>query len=240
MKMFFKKWMPVTLLLVSAQFAVAAPETDLDKVRAELVKMIPAAAEASIEPAQVKGVYRLEVNGAFAFALVDGDFVLIGDLYNTKDQVNLGDQAANERMAARIKDVPTSDMIVFGPAEPTRYMTVFTDIDCGYCRKLHAEIEDLTAAGIQVRYIAFPRAGIGSESYNKYVSVWCNADQQTSLTTAKAGGVVPDATCENPIERNYQTGREVGVRGTPTIVFDDGTVTPGYQPSAEIISRLGL
>ncbi|MEO0368401.1 MAG: thioredoxin fold domain-containing protein, partial [Pseudomonadota bacterium] len=95
-------------------------------------------------------------------------------------------------------------------------------------------------AGIQVRYLAFPRAGINSNSYNKYVSVWCNADQQTSLTAAKSGNSVEDATCENPIATNYQLGRDVGVRGTPTIIFDDGTVAPGYLPSAELIRRLGL
>ena len=131
-------------------------------------------------------------------------------------------------------------MIVYGPKDAKRHITVFTDIDCGYCRKLHNEMPELTAAGIQVRYLAYPRAGVGSKSHKKYVSVWCNSDQQTAMTDAKAGRDVPVASCENPVEESFELGRKVGVEGTPTIIFDDGTLTPGYLPSATLIERLGL
>ncbi len=237
-------------LLLLAIFCVSAlsltsvvtadQSTDIEKVRAELVKMIPPAAQAEIVPSPVPGVYRMQVQGNYAFAYVQGDYVLLGDLYNTKDQVNIGDQAASAQMAEQLKDVPTDKMIVYGPKDPKRYITVFTDIDCGYCRKLHNEIGDLTAAGIQVRYLAFPRAGVGSDSHKKYVSVWCNADQQTALTAAKSGKPVASASCANPVEETYKLGVQVGVRGTPTIVFDDGTVRPGYVPSAELIKQLGI
>lgn len=220
--------------------AFAQSDDRIEAIRAELAKMVPAAAEAEIIKSPVAGIYRLEVGGSFAYAYVDGDYVLLGDLLNTKEQVNLGDQAGNERMAKVIADVPVSQMIVFGPDEPKRHITVFTDIDCGYCRKLHAEVPELTAAGIQVRYLAFPRAGVGSSSYDKYVSVWCNADQQESLTVAKQGETVASATCENPVASSYELGREVGVRGTPTIIFDDGSIIGGYKPSQELISLLGL
>lgn len=228
----------VSMILSSISFA--DEQTDIKKVRAELVKMIPQAAQAEIIASPVDGIYRLQVQGKYAFAFVSGDFVLLGDLYNTKNLVNVGDQAASERMAQMLEDVPTSKMIVYGPEKPKRHITVFTDIDCGYCRKLHNEMAALNAAGIQVRYLAFPRAGIGSNSHKKYVSVWCNADQQTALTTAKAGGEVEVANCDNPIAENYNLGMQVGVSGTPTIIFDDGQVTPGYLPSAELIRRLGL
>jgi len=218
----------------------AQDKGDIDKVRAELVKMIPQAAQAEIVASPAAGVYRIQVQGNYAYAYVEGDFVLLGDLYNTETQVNLGDQAAAEQMATRLKEVSTDQMIVFGPENPKRHITVFTDIDCGYCRKLHREVPELTAAGIQVRYLAFPRAGVGSASHNKYVSVWCNENQQTALTDAKAGNTVASATCDNPIEETYKLGREVGVRGTPTIIFDDGTVAPGYIPSPQLIERLGL
>lgn len=213
---------------------------DIDRVRAELLKMIPAATTAEITPSPIAGVYRVEVSGNFAFAYVDGDYVLFGDLYNTKEQVNLGEQARNERMAGMIKDVPVNEMIVFGPDKPKRTITVFTDIDCGYCRKLHREVPQLTEAGIQVRYLAFPRAGIGSDSYKKYVSVWCSDDQQTAMTSAKAGESVSPASCENPIADSYNLGQRVGVSGTPTIIFDDGRVTPGYIPYERLIRQLGL
>ncbi|MFT5134981.1 MAG: thiol:disulfide interchange protein DsbC [Arenicella sp.] len=226
--------------VLGSAVSLADEKTDIEKVRVELEKMIPQAASAEIVASPVKGVYRLQLQGNYAFAYVAGDYVLMGDLYNTKSQVNFGDQASSERMASLLKDVPTSKMIVYGPENPKRYMTVFTDIDCGYCRKLHNEVPELNAAGIEVRYLAFPRAGIGSASHKKYVSVWCNDDQQTALTTAKAGGNVAAASCDNPIEETYKLGKQVGVKGTPTIIFDDGTVAPGYLPSATLIERLGL
>ncbi len=228
-------------LSMSAFSAHAASEAKkIELVRAEIVKMIPPAIDAEIVVTPAKDVYRMEFQGSYAYVYVAGDHVLIGELLNTKDQVNLGDEAKTERVATVIKDVPTSKMIVFGPKDAKRHITVFTDIDCGYCRKLHNEVTELTDAGIQVRYLAFPRAGVGSDSYKKYVSVWCNGDQQSALTTAKNGGSVPAATCDNPITETYNLGQQVGVRGTPTIIFDDGTLTPGYLPAPELIRRLGI
>lgn len=233
------------LFIFTSSIAVADKHADdeqgnIDKVRLELIKMIPQAANAEIIASPVAGIYRLQVQGNYAYAFVDGDYVLLGDLFNTKDGVNLGDAAATERMARLIESVPESKMIVYGPEKPKRYITIFTDIDCGYCRKLHREVPQLTEAGIQVRYLAYPRAGVGSDSHKKYVSVWCNDDQQTALTDAKSGKDVATAGCDNPIEETYNLGREVGVRGTPTIIFDDGTVTPGYLPPEQLIAQLGL
>lgn len=213
---------------------------DVAKIRAELVKMIPVVEEAEISATDVKGVYRMLIQGNYAYAYVDGDFALIGDLFNTKDKVNLGEVAASQRMADIIDAVPTSKMIIYGPENPKRYITVFTDIDCGYCQKLHKEIPQLTEAGIQVRYLAYPRSGVPSASYDKYVSVWCNDDQQTALTSAKAGNTPVAAVCDNPVEETFNLGREVGVRGTPTMIFDDGTVVPGYVQYEQLIQRLGL
>lgn len=228
-----------TTLLFSG-FAQADDASDIATIRAELVKMIPVVEDAEIIKTDVDGVYRLLIQGNYAYAYVDGDFALIGDLFNTKDKVNLGELAASERMAELIGAVPTDKMIVYGPEDPKRHITVFTDIDCGYCRKLHAEVPELTDAGIQVRYLAYPRAGVPSDSYDKYQSVWCSDDQQTAMTDAKAGQAVASAECANPIEETFNLGREVGVNGTPTMIFDDGTVVPGYVPHAQLIERLGL
>jgi thiol:disulfide interchange protein DsbC len=228
----------LSITTFSAQAASVAEE--IERVRAELVKMIPPAIDAEIVTTPAENVYRMELQGNYAFVYVAGEHVLIGELLNTKEQINLGDAAQAERVAKVIEEVPTSKMIVFGPKDAKRHITVFTDIDCGYCRKLHDEVTELTDAGIQVRYLAFPRAGVGSESHKKYVSVWCSDDQQSAMTMAKSGGTVPAATCENPVTETYNLGQQVGVRGTPTIIFDDGTLTPGYLPSAELIRRLGI
>jgi len=224
----------------SAPSLYAESAKEIEKIRAELVKMAPDAATAEIVKSPAKEVYQVELDGNFYFAYVDGDHVLFGDLINTKNKVNIGTQAKAKRMSKVISEFPTEKMIVYGPEDAKRHITVFTDIDCGYCRKLHQEVPQLTEAGIQVRYLAFPRAGVGSNSHKKYVSVWCNKDQQTALTDAKSGNNVPTASCDNPVAETYQLGQTVGVQGTPTIIFDDGTMSPGYIPSAQLIKRLGL
>jgi len=228
------------LFLSHGSAFAASSDKEIEKIRAELVKMIPPAEDAEIVETPAKNVYRLQLQGNYAYAYVDGDHVLIGDLYNTKEQKNLGETAQAKLTSDKIAAVSTDKMIVYGPKDAKRHITVFTDIDCGYCRKLHREMPELNAAGIQVRYLAFPRAGIGSDSHKKYVSVWCNADPQTALTDAKAGKAVPAASCDNPISESYKLGQQVGVRGTPTIIFDDGTVTPGYLPHADLIERMGI
>lgn len=222
----------------------ADENADIEKVRAELAKVTPKAVNSEIKSSPVKGVYSLVIGGKYSYAYVDGDYVLLGELFNTKDQVSLGDRASAERMAKLIDEMPRSKMIVYGPEDAKRHITVFTDIDCVYCRKLHLEVPELNAAGIQVRYLAYPRAGLGSISHKKYISVWCSDDQRSSLTTAKAGVTVEisetTAACDNPIVESYNLGRTVGVVGTPTIIFDDGTVTPGYLPAKTLIKKLGL
>ncbi len=226
-----------TLLLNSLALAADSDKqkAEIEKVRAELSKMIPPAETAEIVATDAKDVYRLAVQGNFAYAHVSGDYVLIGDLYNTETKENLGDVAQ-----AKYIDGYKDKMIVFGPKEADRYITVFTDIDCGYCRKLHQEVPELNKAGVQVRYLAFPRAGVGSESYDKYVSVWCNDNPQQALTDAKSGRTVANATCDNPISETYSLGRQFGVNGTPTIIMDDGTRAPGYMPSTQLLQRMGV
>jgi thiol:disulfide interchange protein DsbC len=234
-----------TLMAVSLALsgnAYGDDKSDIEKVRAELAKMMPMASQMDIQKTDAEGVYQGELNGNYIYVHVSGDHVLVGDLLNTKTRENLGEVAAAKRLASEISSASTEDMIIFESQKKDkqegRYITVFTDIDCGYCRKLHNEVPALNEAGIDVRYLAYPRAGIGSASYKKYVSVWCNADQQDSLTRAKAGQSVAQAECDNPIAKTFNLGRRVGVRGTPTIIFDDGTLLPGYLPAAELIKRL--
>ena len=126
--------------------AHASPLEDVEKVRAELVKMVPPASDAPILETAVNGIYRLELDNGFYYAYVDGDHILFGDLVNTKDKVNLGEQAKSERTAALIEGTPMGKMIVYGPKDAKRHVTVFTDIDCGYCRKLHLEVPKLNEA----------------------------------------------------------------------------------------------
>jgi len=168
--------------------AQADDVADISKVREQASKMFRGIEDAKIIKSPAKNVYRIAFGtGGYAFAYVEGDFVLLGDLYNVEEQVNLSEKATNDAMVDAISKIPEKNMISYGPKKPKRYVTVFTDIDCHFCRKLHNEVPALNEAGIQVRYVAYPRAGINSPSYNKFVSVWCNDDKQKALTDAKAG-----------------------------------------------------
>jgi len=154
-------------------------------------------------------------------------------------RVSLGDEAKGQRIVSLLAGA-AGKSIDYGPANPKRVMNIFTDIDCGYCRKLHNEMSQLTAAGIQVRYFAFPRAGINSASYNKYVNVWCADDRNAAMDTAKAGANVPTKSCDNPIADTHRLGKEIGLRGTPMLVYDDGTIVNGYKPANVLIAEMGL
>ena len=137
--------------------------------------------------------------------------------------------------------VDSKDAWVFKPAGKTKaVVSVFTDVDCGYCRKLHAEVPRLNELGVEVRYLAYPRAGIGSASYNTIVSAWCADDRGTALTDAKAGKTIAAKTCVNPVAEQFQLGQEVGVTGTPAIVTDSGKLLPGYMPADVLAQTLGL
>ena len=157
---FYKSVTIVGFLIASLAFSLVRADavSDIEKVRVEVTKIIPAATNAVITQTDAQNVFQIEFQGAYAYAYVQGDFVLVGDLYDSKRLVNIGTELTNKKMADAVSKVPTSKMIVYGPEKPKRYVTVFTDIDCGYCRKLHNEVPELNEAGVQVRYLAFPRA----------------------------------------------------------------------------------
>lgn len=135
-----------------------------------------------------------------------------------------------------LKNLKSTDMVVYGPENPKATVTAFTDLNCGYCRKLHNEIPRLTELGIQIRYLALPRQGVGSPGYNKMVTIWCSADRQVAMSRAMQGESLPPKTCQNAIREQLALARKLGVSGTPTLIFADGTVWPGYL-SAEKLAR---
>ena len=139
-----------------------------------------------------------------------------------------------------MSSLDTSGQITFSPPEAEYDLTVFTDIDCGYCRKLHAQVEEYNKQGIAIHYMAFPRAGIGSRSYEKAVSVWCADDKQGAMTDAKMGAEPAPDQCDNPVARQYQAGVELGVTGTPALLTASGQLIPGYVPPDKLRERLDL
>ena len=231
----------IVLLICSyVVLTVAAHAATQEEVTLEVKKMFPRLGDVELQPSPIKGVYQFWVGANLTFAYYIDGHLMMGDMFDTVKKVSLSDGAQKGRIKTMVSDLPSDDMIVYGPENPKRVINVFTDIDCGFCRKLHGEMAELNEAGIQVRYLAFPRAGVGSPSFKKYVSAWCADDRQKALTIAKSGGSLPAKTCDNPIAKTHALGMEVGLRGTPMLVYDDGTVVSGYKPAADLIAEFGL
>lgn len=198
-----------------------------------------------IQKTEKDGVLRVKVQDrGDIYVLDDGKYFFVGDLYRADKTglVNVSDAMRSVERAELIAEVKKKDTIVFAPkGEVKKTINVFTDVDCGYCRKIHQEVPQLNAMGVEVRYLAFPRAGVGSQSYNKIASAWCAKDQQTALTKLKNRESIPNNVCDgNPVASQYDLGQKLGVSGTPSIVLPTGEVIPGYLPADQLATRIGL
>lgn len=219
--------------------SVAVLAADPDQViRATLHKLQPDLPIEAIAESPMSGLFQVHLKGGrMLYASADGQFLLQGNLYQMRgdDAVNLTAQAESKGIAKVINDIPLSEMVVFSPKEPAKtHITVFTDTDCGYCQKLHSEVPELNREGVEVRYVAFPRQGVGSHGYNGLVSVWCAKDRQEAMNKAKSRQELPAGHCENPVAKQYELGQMVGVNGTPAIILANGQMIPGYRPAPEL------
>ena len=184
-------------------------------------------------------------DGPVLYATRDGRFLLLnGDLLAVSETSisNWTEQRRTKERVELIAALDIDDMIVFSPAEPAKgYVNVFTDITCGYCRKLHLEMDDLNRRGVEVRYLAFPRGGLESDGARQLATAWCSRNRASTLTSLKSGVEMPINECEgNPVAEHYALGNRLGVRGTPAIVTSDGQLIPGYKPAADIAALLGI
>lgn len=224
----------VALLALSASAAWADKETATAAIRT----LVPDVSVDSVQDAPVEGFQEVIVNGNVIYVSNDGKYLMQGMLYdidNRKDLTEVRKAGMREKAMAA---APMGERIIFPAKDKKHTVTVFTDIDCGFCRRMHQEIETYTSQGIEVQYLMFPRAGTGSDSFRKAVAVWCDKDQRKALTIAKNGEDPGDATCSNPIEAQFQLGQRVGVSGTPTIIFEDGSIQPGYLTADQLLQRL--
>lgn len=213
----------------------AAPE----RVAKAVARSFPGVEPAHVAASPVPGLYEVVLGGELVYVTEDGRHLLTGTLFDLEARQNLTEPVLAGLRLRALERVPESRMIVFEPQGETRYtITTFTDIDCPYCRRMHAEIDDLTALGIRVRYLLYPRAGVGSESYDKAVSVWCAADRNAALTRAKRGWNPPKRRCENPVEEHMRLADELGLTGTPMTVTERGAQIRGYRAPQELIAHL--
>jgi thiol:disulfide interchange protein DsbC len=232
------RWMILAMCLPWT-FAAAQDRPELS--RDELAAEFPGMAAEDIVEAAVPGMYEVAIGSSVAYVSKDGRYILQGDLYDLDENANLTER---RRAKARVDLLSTADpatMIVFSPGGDAvkHTITVFTDIDCGYCRQFHREIAKVNALGIEVHYLFYPRTGPDTDSWYKAEKVWCSEDRNTALTEAKLGGQVPEDSCEsNPVESHYDLGNLVGVRGTPTIFASNGEQLGGYVAPDELLQLL--
>ncbi|MDO8909285.1 MAG: DsbC family protein [Pseudohongiella sp.] len=180
----------------------------------------------------MEGLYELIMSsGEILLSDRTGQFLITGELYQTQAQglINLTAQTRQVQVKELIAGMPEDQMIIFSPENPVATITVFTDVDCTYCRRLHHDVEAINARGIAVRYVAYPRGGADSTAYPKMISVWCAPDRKRALTQAKNGQNLPDRDCQNPVLNQHALGNRIGITGTPAIILPDGQLVPGYM-----------
>jgi thiol:disulfide interchange protein DsbC len=207
--------------------------------RAEIAKRLDVLTDA-IRPSALSGIFEVSRGGEVLYVSADGRYALSGDLYDTGTGKNLTEKRRIEARSGALKAIADSDTIIFTPKSPRYSVTVFTDVDCSYCRKLHSEIAEYNRLGIRVRYVFYPRSGPGTDSWRKAESVWCAADRQAALTLAKSGKELPsNASCgPTPVARTYALGQELGMRGTPGIFTERGNYFAGYYGPERLLQKL--
>jgi len=221
-------------------FALTLPIANADEnaIRQSMAKSMPSMKIDSVQASEVKGLYEVMVGANIFYVSEDGKYLLQGRLVDVAARKDLTEAKLSNARKLAIEKIGQENMIVFKPKIKKYTVTVFTDIDCGYCRKLHSEIDQYLAQGITIQYLFFPRAGKGSDSYNKAVSVWCAKDRNAALTDAKKGNTPPAKTCDNPVDEHMQLGADFDVKGTPMIVTEKGNIYPGYLPAKQLVEAL--
>jgi len=194
-----------------------------------------------IGPAPIPGFRQVIADGTVLYVSDDGRYLIQGTLIDVAKRQNLSERAMAQVRKEILATLPEADRIVFAPKGATRHtVVVLTDVECGYCRKFHSEIERYNALGIRVEYLAFPRAGLGSDDYRKMVAVWCAPDRRKALTDAKNDRPVPLAPgcTRTPVDMQYRAGQRMGLEGTPMILTPDGRLLGGYLPPERLLQRL--
>ncbi len=228
----------VLTLLGFVMLTVNSAKADEEAIRLAFKNAMPDLKIDSVQMSEAKGLYEVSAGSSVLYVSEDGKYLIEGHLIDIAAKKDLTEAKMDSNRQQALSKISEDTMIVFEPAMKRHKVTIFTDIDCGYCRKLHAEIDQYLAEGITVQYMFYPRAGKGSESYNKAVSVWCSDDKKMALTAAKKGGTPEAKSCDNPVDEHMQLGVDFKVRGTPMIVTEKGKVFPGYVPAKRLAQAL--
>jgi thiol:disulfide interchange protein DsbC len=187
----------------------------------------------------INGVYEITHGSEISYVTADGKYAILGDLIDVDSDANLSENRRRAIRARLIDSVPENEMLVFSPKDPKYTVTVFTDIDCGYCRRLHSQIAEYNRLGIRVRYLFFPRTGPDTDSWHKAEAVWCSSNRNEALTRAKNGEDIKAPKCSTDIiKRDFELGQKLAVDGTPAIFLASGQMLPGYAPPGRLMQYL--
>src|SRR5271163_5261016 len=225
---------------VLGQARAQAP-AEMPDPRAALVKLLPAGTKVDdLVPSPIPGVYQFVQGAEVSYLTADGKYYLDGNVYDMATRANLTEALRARARLALINAVPETQMVIFSPKNPLYTITVFTDVDCQYCRKLHSDMQELNRLGVRVRYMFYPRTGPNTESWRKAEVVWCSADRNDALTRAKAGAQLDmNKKCDaTPVAREYALGQNIGVRGTPAILTENGDYISGYMPPRDLVKEI--
>ena len=207
--------------------------------RVDVAAHIPGAHPEELHATAVPGIWELTRGADVVYVTADGKYAFTGDLVELASNKNLTEQHRRELRVKAIGNFPETEMLIFSPKDPKYTVTVFTDIDCPYCRKLHSQIAAYNRLGIRVRYLLYPRTGPNTESWTKAEQVWCSGDRNAALTRAKLGEALNTKPCaDNPVARSYALGQEFALEGTPAIITPNGELLPGYVPPDVLAAHL--
>jgi len=227
-----------TFSVTALAIGLGLAQADENTIKQTIAKSMPDVKIDSVKPSEVKGIFEVVVGSAILYATEDGKYLFQGRLIDVATRTDLTERKLAATRLNALDKIGEDKMIIFKPKINKYTVTIFTDIDCGYCRKLHSEIDQFMAQGITIRYLFYPRAGKGSESYNKAVSVWCAKDRNAALTAAKKDQKVETKTCPNPVDEHMKLAADFDVKGTPMIVTEKGNIYPGYLPAKELVEAL--
>lgn len=227
------------IILFLSVFNVMAAEQVEERLMKGLQQVFPDIDITQVNTTPIKNIYEVMIGADVVYMTGDGRFIIKGDLIDMQERRNLSEDLRAQSRVDLLKKIPESEYIEFASKDSKDTIYVFTDIDCGYCRKLHRDVPELNENAITVRYLAYPRAGIGSSTYKQMTNIWCSEDRPQALTDAKNGKAVKARDCKNPVESHYALGRKIGVRGTPAIFLESGRAVPGYMSPDELLGVLG-
>ena len=217
----------------------AVPDSAAQVVRQKLATLLPGRVPDAVKATPVAGLYQVRYGMQVFYVTADGRYLLKGDLVDLNTKTDLTRIAQTKARKEVLGSLSADTLLTYRPEGKVKHVIyVFSDIDCPYCQRLHADLPTLNGYGVEVRYLFFPRSGLGTPSALKAESVWCAKNRDQAYSRAMKGGRVPSATCSNPVARDYNLGLQMGVQGTPTIVLSNGEVLPGYLPPQQLLEAI--